>query len=271
MRCATTCAWGGGTIINAIALGIGAAFPLSLRVVAEVCESDEDKVTSYADVDLRPIYKAVEILRASFKIPRVSVRFSGDLPSAGGLKSSSASLNALIAALNELYGLGLGPVDVARLNAEVSIKVGISVTGAFDDAIASALGEAWLTDNFGRALLRRLDVSGRAVVLLPPWEKGRPKVDEMRAVAPVVRAAVLYAARGDWRTAMAINAVAYGFALGYDPAPTLLALRMGAVGGVSGTGPSHVFVTESPEELSRALSRYGKAIPAEIPKGPCKL
>ncbi|MFP3348655.1 MAG: shikimate kinase [Thermoproteus sp.] len=268
-RCAQACAWGGGSIINAIALGVGASFPISLRVAAEVCESGEDSVSSYADVDLSPIYRALDVLRQRFKFGGVSVKFSGDLPTAGGLKSSSAALNSLILALDELFELGLSRLDAARLNAEISKAVGISVTGAFDDAVASALGEAWLTDNGENALLRRLDVSGDVLVLIPPWDRGRGRVEEMRAVAPAVRAAVLYALRGDWRTAMAINAIAYGFALGYDPAPTVEALRAGAVGGVSGTGPSHVFVAENAERLYPVLAGYGRLIRARIPDGPC--
>lgn len=267
-RCVQTCAWGGGSIINALALGVGASFPISLKVNAEVCEG-ELKVISDAPVDLGPMYRAAEELSARFKLGGFSVKFWGDLPTAGGLKSSSAAMNAMIMGLNELFGLGLNPLDVARLNAEISKKVGISVTGAFDDAVASALGEAWLTDNNGRALLRRLDVAGDVVVLIPPWGKGRGKVEEMRAVAGAVRAAVLYALRGDWKSAMVINAISYGFALGYDPTPTLIALKMGAIGGVSGTGPSHVFITDEPNGLKTRLSQFGETIVATIPAGPC--
>lgn len=270
-RCAEACAWGGGSIINAIALGVGASFPISLRIAAKVCENDEDLVSSYADVDLSPMYKALALLRERLKFGKVRVEFSGDLPTAGGLKSSSAAVNAMILALNELFGLGLSRLDAARLNAQISKAVGISVTGAFDDAVASALGESWLTDNSDNALLRRLDVSGHAVVLIPRWGKGRARLEEMRLIAPVVRAAVLYAFRGDWRTAMTINAVAYGFALGYDPTPTLEAMRLGAVGGVSGTGPSHVFITEDPERLSESLARFGAVIKTEVPSGACSV
>ncbi len=271
MRCAEACAWGGGSVINAIALGIGASFPISLRIAARVCESDEDLISSYADVDLSPMYKALALLRERFKFGNVRVEFSGDLPTAGGLKSSSAAVNAMILALNELFGLGLSRLEAARLNAQVSKAVGISVTGAFDDAAASALGESWLTDNSENALLRRLDVSGRAVVLIPRWGRGRARLEEMKLIAPIVRAAVLYAFKGDWRTAMAINAVAYGFALGYDPAPTLEAMRLGAVGGVSGTGPSHVFIAEEPRRLADVLARFGEVVEVEIPRGPCRV
>ncbi|MEZ0249000.1 MAG: shikimate kinase [Thermoproteus sp.] len=271
MRCAKSCAWGGGSVINAIALGVGASFPISLRIGVEVCENEKDVVSSYGDVDLAPIYRALAALRERFGFGALSVRFWGDLPTAGGLKSSSAALNALIFALDELFGLGLSRIDVARINAETSRKIGISVTGAFDDAVASALGESWLTDNNTNALLRRLDVSGDVLVLVPKWGKGRGKIEEMRAIAPVVRTAVLYALRGDWRTAMTINAVAYGFALGYDPTPTLEALKLGAVGGVSGTGPSHVFIGGDQARLSEALVRFGDLIKAEVPRGPCEV
>ncbi|MEL9990861.1 MAG: shikimate kinase [Thermoproteus sp.] len=271
MRCVKSCAWGGGSVINAIALGIGASFPISLRIGVDVCESDRDIVSSYSEVDLAPIHKALTALRDRFGFGAVSVRFWGDLPTAGGLKSSSAALNALIFALDELFGLGLDRVDAARLNAEISKEVGISVTGAFDDAVASALGESWVTDNNTNSLLRRLDVSGDVLVLVPKWGKGRGKIEEMKAIAPVVRAAVLYALRGDWKTAMTINAVAYGFALGYDPTPTLEALKLGAVGGVSGTGPSHVFVGGNQAKLSEALVRFGDLIKAEVPRGPCEV
>ncbi|MGK0550067.1 MAG: shikimate kinase, partial [Pyrobaculum sp.] len=90
-----------------------------------------------------------------------------------------------------------------------------------------------------------------------------------RALAPVVRTAVSFAGMGMWREAMLINAVAYGYALGYPPEPTLEALQLGAVGGVSGTGPSHVFITDKPEELAEALSKYGKVYVVDIPQSPC--
>lgn len=270
MKCARACAWGGGTVINAIATGYGAAFPISLRIEAEVCLAEADRVETYADVDVAPIYKIIEAVRREFGLGPLSVRFSGDLPTAGGLKSSSAAVNALIRAAAQLAGREADLFDVARMNARLSREVGISVTGAFDDAVASAVGASYLTDNWKLVAIRRLDVIGKAVVLVPPWPKQRQKLEEMRALAPVIRFAVAQAGLGMWREAMLINAIAYGYALGYPPEPLLTALKMGAVGGVSGTGPSHVFVTEDPEPLAEALSKFGKTYVAEIPQGPCQ-
>ncbi|MCC6036125.1 MAG: shikimate kinase, partial [Pyrobaculum sp.] len=231
MGCVSACAYGGGTVINAIATGHGAAFPISLKVVAEVCRSDEYRVESYADVDLAPIRRIAEKVAEKFGTGPLSVRFSGDLPTAGGLKSSSAAVNALILAAARLAGAEIDLFDAARLNAQVSKWAGISVTGAFDDAVASAVGRSYLTDNHKLVVIRELEVGGKAVVLVPPYEKRRHRLEEMKALAPVIRTAVAYAGLGMWREAMLINAVAYGYALGYPPEPTLEALRRGAVGG----------------------------------------
>jgi len=256
-------------VVNAIATGHGAAFPISLKIRAEVCRSDVLEVSSYADVDLAPMRRIVERLVERFGTGPVSVRLSGDLPTAGGLKSSSAAVNAVITAMTRLAGVEMDLFDVARLNAELSKWAGISVTGAFDDAVASAAGRSYLTDNYKMLVIRELDVRGKAVVLVPPYEKRRHKLEEMRALAPVIRSAVAYAGLGMWREAMMINAIAYGYALGYPPEPTLEALRRGAVGGVSGTGPSHVFIAEEPEEVAEALSRFGKVYVVDIPQSPC--
>ena len=258
-------------MVNAIATGHGAAFPISLKIRAEVCRSDVLEVSSYADVDLAPMRRIVERLVERFGTGPVSVRLSGDLPTAGGLKSSSAAVNAVITAMTRLAGVEMDLFDVARLNAELSKWAGISVTGAFDDAVASAAGRSYLTDNYKMLVIRELDVRGKAVVLVPPYEKRRHKLEEMRALAPVIRSAVAYAGLGMWREAMMINAIAYGYALGYPPEPTLEALRRGAVGGVSGTGPSHVFIAEEPEEVAEALSRFGKVYVVDIPQSPCSM
>ncbi|ABL88941.1 shikimate kinase [Pyrobaculum islandicum DSM 4184] len=266
MVCATGCAYGGGTIINAIATGHGAAFPISLKISARVCTSDKFEVSTYADVDISPVKRIVEKVAERFGLGPLSVEISGDLPTAGGLKSSSAVVNAIIIATTKLAGARLDLFDVARLNAELSRWAGISVTGAFDDAVASATGRSYLTDNYKMLVIRDLDVSGRAVVLIPPYEKRRYRLEEMRSLAPVIRTAVAYAGLGMWREAMLINAIAYGYALGYPPGPTLEALRLGAVGGVSGTGPSHVFISDEPERLAEVLAKYGKVYVVDIPQ-----
>ena len=271
MDSAVACAYGGGTIINAIATGHGAAFPISLKIVAKVCKSDTTEVRTYSQVDIAPIRQIVERVGQEFKVGPLSVEFSGDLPTAGGLKSSSAAVNALIRAAASLAEVDVDLFQIARLNAQLSKWAGISVTGAFDDAVASAAGRSYLTDNYKMIVLRELEVGGRAVVLVPPIEKRRYKLEEMKAAAPLVKLAVAYAGLGMWKEAMLINAAAYGYVLGYPPEPVVEAWRRGAVGGVSGTGPSHVFITEDPEGLASVLSKFGEVYVVDIPQSPCSI
>lgn len=56
------------------------------------------------------------------------------------------------------------------------------------------------------------------MVLVPPIEKRRYKLEEMKAAAPLVKLAVAYAGLGMWKEAMLINAAAYGYVLGYPRA-----------------------------------------------------
>lgn len=67
-------------------------------------------------------------------------------------------MNALIRAAASLAEVDVDLFQIARLNAQLSKWAGISVTGAFDDAVASAAGRSYLTDNYKMIVLRELEV-----------------------------------------------------------------------------------------------------------------
>ncbi len=258
---AEACAWGGGSIVNAIATGVGAAFPLNLRVAVEVSPSPVD----VADGDVLRVLDRVKARLGVSGGVRVWVR--SEVPRVGGLKSSSAFMNALLLALSDLFSLGLTPMDVLRLNAEVSREVGISVTGALDDAAASLLGVPVVTDNLAMRVLRVLEgPADDALVLLPPYGSGRGK--DVGPIRGLIGVAAQMALAGEWARAMDINALAHAALYGYNMEPTLTVWGMGGHGGVSGTGPSHVFVPYI-EDAARALERFGEVLRAEVPRGPC--
>jgi len=270
VRCAEACAWGGGTILNAIPAWIGSAFPISLRVTAEACEADDVSVETYANVDTGPIREIARRIVTRLGLRGVRIRIGGDLPPIGGLKSSSATVNAVILAIHRLAGHEPDPVEVAKMNAVMSREVGISVTGAFDDALASILGRAVVTDNARLEVLKVFDLGlDTGLVLTPPWHRGRPSADRLKLMRPVAEAAAELVLRGDWRRAMLINALAVATALGYPLDPVMDALELGAVGGVSGTGPAHVFLPLT-EELSNRLTKYGEVKHVNIVQGMCR-
>ena len=270
MRCESACAWGGGTILNAIPALVGSAFPISLRVTAEACEADDVFVETTAPVDPGPVAEIARRVARKLGLRGARIRIGGDLPPVGGLKSSSATVNAVLLALHRLAGVEPDPLEVARVNAVLSREVGISVTGAFDDAAASVLGRAVVTDNARLEVLKVFDLGvDYALLLIPGWHRGRPMASRLRLVRPLAEAAAELVLRGDWRRAMLINAFAVASALGYPLDPVLEALELGAVGGVSGTGPAHVFLPWD-NELERREVKYGNVIKVDLVDRPCQ-
>jgi|SoiMethySBSTD1v2_1073268.scaffolds.fasta_scaffold519490_1 galactokinase len=88
-----------------------------------------------------PLGVLVELERGGKQLPGFDLAFGGDLPAGAGMSSSAAILVATATAVCAIAGLGLAPIDVARLahRAEtgfVGVKCGIM------DQFASALGKA---------------------------------------------------------------------------------------------------------------------------------
>jgi shikimate kinase len=130
----------------------------------------------------------------------------------------------------------------AKIGVVAARDVGVTITGALDDALASMLGGAVVTDNREMMLLKR-DEFSRDVMLLVPDKKLYSKdtdVRRSRAITPLADVAFDLAMRGDYGRAMTLNGFAYCGALGLPIEPLLTALEAGAEGvSLSGTGPAY--------------------------------
>ena len=203
------------------------------------------------------------------------MRTRSEIPLGSGLKSSSAAANATIAATLDALGKKdeMDVLDAIRLGALTAKEVGVSITGAFDDACASMLGGFVVTDNKRMLLLKREEREGLALVLIPREKAftAETNVRRARIVAPWVALAFEAAMRGDFETAMTLNGFLYTAALGFSAEPMLVALECGVKGvSLSGTGPSYVALVES-EEQAREVESAWNALgwDAEIRK--CKI
>ncbi|MCW3132596.1 MAG: shikimate kinase [Candidatus Methanospirare jalkutatii] len=284
---------GAGTIINAIATFKGAAFGLDLWTEAEV-EVGEDlhevrgevegevhsgvrgEIEGEPSADTSLIERCVEAVLRRFGFPPSAfVRTRSEIPLGSGLKSSSAAANATIAATLDALGKKdeMDVLDAIRLGALTAKEVGVSITGAFDDACASMLGGFVVTDNKRMLLLKREEREGLALVLIPREKAftAETNVRRARIIAPWVALAFEAAMRGDFETAMTLNGFLYTAALGFSAEPMLVALECGVKGvSLSGTGPSYVALVES-EEQAREVESAWNALgwDAEIRK--CKI
>lgn len=107
-----------------------------------------------------------------------------------GLGSSSAFMNALLIPAMKLKDEELDAYRILTANAKISLEMGISYTGAFDDAVASLLGGICLSNNTKMRLYRRDLIKGRALVLLPQWERGVVSLETIRRNPEKVEKAV---------------------------------------------------------------------------------
>ncbi|MDD3317799.1 MAG: shikimate kinase [Methanosarcina sp.] len=248
------CASGAGTIINAIATWKGAAFGIDLKTFAKVelseCETEVSGfIEEMPEGDARLIERSVEMTLERFGLElggTVSTR--SEIPLASGLKSSSAAANASVLATLRAIGETLQPLEIVRLGVKAAKEVGITITGAFDDACASFFGGIVITDNRGMELLRREEFDSKVLIFAPATRAFSADTDVKRSrlIAPYVEIAYELALEGNYEQAMTLNGFLYCGALGFSTEPLLRALECGVKGvSLSGTGPSYVALVQS--------------------------
>jgi shikimate kinase len=244
-------AHGAATIVNAIALGKGAAFGLDLLTKAEVKLTNEANIitgtiTSDPEENTTLIQKTVNRVFRNFKVEKqfgAKITTSSNIPIARGLKSSSAAANAVALATVAALTEELDDLSVVNLGVDAAFDAKVTVTGAFDDACASYFGGVAVTDNSTRKLLQHLPLpDGLTVLLHVPTKKaytGDTKVSKLAVIKPAIEAAFEKAKSGDIWTALTQNGIAYSSALGYDNAVAENALAAGALAaGLCGKGPT---------------------------------
>jgi shikimate kinase len=256
-------AWGAISFLNAIPQGIGCAAAVSLPVVAELQydpappntrptleAADGPETSSLLAWTLDKTYESV-VNRPAYKF-RVSIKTQ--IPPGRGLKSSSAVSVALARGLRRVLGQPPSANDVAVISAKASLAAGISITGAFDDALACAMGGVVVADvrAFWQMLSTELPTGLQALLWVPdtPRPDLASKGSELRVPDPNAKEAVRLALRGEFLKAMKFNSLVVERALGYDYAKIReAALSKGAqAAGVSGNGPAVAFVV--PRELT---------------------
>ncbi|MFZ2070396.1 MAG: shikimate kinase [Halobacteriota archaeon] len=259
---------GGGTIINAIATYKGAAFGIELWTYAEVelgvdfrgivgkIELDGDETG-----DTRLIERCVELVLKRSGLPlRGYIKTRSEIPLGSGLKSSSAAANAAVVATLDAIGEEVNALDAIRIGVEAALDVGVSITGAFDDACASLLGGVVITDNKKQELIKRVKKDSEVLIFMPQEKAFTADTDVKRSklIAPWVNIAYDLALEERFEEAMTLNGFLYCAALNFAPVPMLNALECGVKGvSLSGTGPSFVALVD--EEKAEILGEvWGK-------------
>ena len=271
-------AHGAATIINAIAIGEGAAFGVNLWTKALVKLTNEPnfiegEIISDPKESTVLIEKTVTRVLEHFKMETefgAKVRTRSNIPIARGLKSSSAAANAVTLATVAALGKSIEDLEAVNLGVDASFEAKVTITGAFDDACASYFGGVVVTDNLNRNLIGRSSLPENLSVLFHvPSEKAytaNSNIDKLRGISPLVRIAYKEAVCGNFWTALSLNGLIYSSALGFDPSIALEALNAGAVAaGLCGKGPAVTAVVSDDclDQVRDAMqAREGKIIQA---------
>lgn len=236
------------SVVNAIPTGRGSALAIDEHITARVSlDPSRDAVTAdIADdraIDTTLIRRCVERgIERYGEGEGGHVETTAEVPHSVGLKTSSAAANATVWATIKALGCTdqVTPLAASRVGVEVARAVGVTVTGAFDDAAASMLGGLVITDNGTDELLARHVRSDTVVVLVPEGRTPTESVDvsSLQAVAPISELACDEVLEDRPGVAMALNAMAVTTALDLDGRPLRLAMTETMAVSPSGTGPA---------------------------------
>ncbi len=257
---------GAATIVNAIATGKGAAFGITLETDARVrLEATPGRIDLAGGAEGTELAEGcVRALGTKCGKPVLSghVEIRSNIPISRGLKSSSAVSNAVTLATARALDVKLPDFDIILTGIEQSIKAGVTITGAFDDASACFMGGVVATDNRAFAILQRGTMDPELIVLLHVPERRITKASlknvDFSHIRGEVEKAFDLAMRGEYLKAMEVNSRAYSKVLDVSEDIASLARRKGALAaGISGTGPATAIVCDraTVKEMAAALAR----------------
>lgn len=248
---------GAVTIMNAIPLGRGAAMGIDLQtdvevtmregkpqIIADICEKGEDD---------RLVKECVRSVfdKTGLKLSTVSVCTISSIPISRGLKSSSATANAIFLATLRALNREMDDLDIVKSGVEAAKRAEVTVTGAFDDASACYFGGVVVTDNNSMEIIRKdtLRCDEPLVILHIPNRKIRKKglsantfesvKDDFKEVERLVEDA-------DYLEALTLNGVLCSEALRLSDEVARIAMDSGALAaGLSGTGPATAIICDN--------------------------
>ncbi len=249
------------TVVSAFSSGKGVTIGIDIpcRVTAELQTRDittpeinvRGKATDTQGLIVVTVNRAMKYLGVGFPIGKsVLLTVDSEIPTAVGLKSSSAVSVAVTKAIFELFSRrDLKPSvtqKILRISCEASIESGASLTGAFDDAAACLLGGLIFSDNLKFRLLRHDAPNpdfGSIVKILVPINRNKLtstlSLETYRKYRAQSLEAIEYAQRGVLVQAMLLNSIIHSVIHHYSMQPIVSSIIEGAsASGISGKGPA---------------------------------
>jgi len=256
------------SVVNAIPAGKGVTIGIYIpcRVKATISpkvDSREIVVESNAEdphhlVETTAKY-ALSHLRARItETSQLRIQVKSEIPTAVGLKSSSAVSVAAAKAVFGLYGREEDYRAILKTSCTASKDSKASVTGAYDDAAASLLGGLVFTNNTRFKILKHKRVprglGTKVAILVPDKKKLTSSLDAFSYSKYKDESlnAFRYSMEDEFSSAMMLNSIIQCAALGYSMNQVSAALNAGAsAAGITGKGPAVAAICKDSKTLQR--------------------
>jgi len=246
---------GAASLVNGIVTGTGSSFGIGLKTTASVklIEAPGRFDVKINNDSTGSPYLAIASVRNvlhHFGLEKdygARITTDSDIPISRGLKSSSTAANAITLATLDSLSEHLDDRMIISMGVKAALDSSVTITGAFDDACASYFGNVVVTDNLEMRMLKHFKIEDEMEVLIHVPERKILKEDvdrsKINGIIRDIEEAVEYAMVGDYISAMRINGMSYGKAMGLDTSVAEKAIELGAItAGISGTGPAIVIL-----------------------------
>lgn len=247
-------AYSGISIVNAIPCYKGAVMPINLRVYVKEGKKNVDS----------PLIRAIEdYLQKNYGL-KTNFEIYSEIPEGVGLKSSSAVSVAMISAIREK----IGDIYPPKLSAIITKMYNLSITGAFDDAVASYEGKISFTDNLNLKIIKLLKIEGdyKAIIFIND-SRHELQLKLMRENCKFFEDAFEKALQGDIFNAMKINGLLMSKINNYDQKIIESMISKGALAaGISGNGPAYFAIVKNGDQgpIIDYLEGKGKILIVEV-------
>lgn len=247
---------GSATIVNAIATGYGSAFGINLDIIAKgklnstkiKCSTDVSTNTKLMELAIKEVINHYDIKTGA------EITIESKLPQGSGLSSSSSLSNSVVSLMSSLISeefnlKHLTDSEIINLAIDASVKAGVTITGAFDDATASYFGGITVTNNLKREIILKEKMENHKILIYMPEAislTGESNVEKMKLLSPLVKIAFDLASKKEYFKALTLNGLLYSASLGFDTEIVMDALNNGALAsGLSGTGSAIVAISDN--------------------------
>ena len=179
-------------------------------------------------------------------------------------------MNVLLVLAAKARGFEIDAERILRANARISLELGLSYTGAFDDASASLLGGIVFSDNLKMKLIKREEIDSDVLILLPEYERGSVNLRKIREGRETVEKAFELAKSGRFKEAMLLNSMHYCEKLNLPIDPVIAVQNLSVNAGLSGNGPSYVAFGEELDVVEEIWSGFGRILRRKIVNEPAE-